>query len=64
VDDLANLDADMIHIDMSSGVSLHWILTHFAAIAVARPYFVRTDRSWRTPRGLRCGLWSGHPRPL
>jgi hypothetical protein len=48
-DDLANLDADIIHVYMSRAGSLHWVLTHFAAIAFVRTYFVRTDCSWRTP---------------
>jgi hypothetical protein len=50
-DDLANLDADIIHIYMSRAVSLHWVLIHIAAIAFARTYFVRTDCSGWTPRG-------------
>jgi hypothetical protein len=51
LDDLANLDADIIHVYMSRAGSLHWVLTHFAAaIAFVRTYFVRTDCSWRTPR--------------
>jgi len=49
-DDLANLNEDIIHVYVSRAGSLHWVLTHFAAIAFVRTYFVRAYCSWRTLR--------------